>query len=136
MHLAPGYTAPIAASVKRAVGKPVIVTGWINQPQIAEVILAGGQADLCGMMRAMISDPEMPAKALAERTDDIRACIGCDQACIGRLGLDEGARHRGGSISDVCGYPGSQATLRLATLCGLTLRPSNERRLLVRPERK
>ena len=78
-----GYVAPFAAKIREQVGKPVIVTGRINQPQIAENILAEGQADLCGMTRALICDPDMPNKAHTERLDDIRACIGCNQACIG-----------------------------------------------------
>src|SRR6185295_6395108 len=59
MTIANGYTAPFAAALKAAVSQPVIVTGRINQPQIAEAILAAGQADACGMTRAMICDPEM-----------------------------------------------------------------------------
>jgi len=106
MHLAPGYTAPIAASVKRLVGKPVIVTGRINQPQVAEAILASGQADLCGMTRAMICDPQMPAKARAGRTNDIRACIGCDQACIGHF-------HKSAPVSCIQ-FPESGRELTLA----------------------
>ena len=61
----------------------MIATGRINQPQAAEEILASGDADLCGMTRAMICDPLMARKALRGRLDDIRACIGCNQACIG-----------------------------------------------------
>ena len=71
----------------RSVDKPVFVAGRINQPQIAEQVLASGQADLCGMTRAMICDPEMPAKTEAGRLDDIRACIACNQACIGHFHL-------------------------------------------------
>ena len=78
-----GYVAPFAAKIRDQVGKPVIVTGRINQPQIAERVLSEGQADLCGMTRALICDPEMPNKAHQERLEDIRACIGCNQACIG-----------------------------------------------------
>lgn len=78
------YLAPASAVVKRRVTKPVIVTGRINQPQEAEQIIVSGQADLCGMTRAMISDAEMPNKALAGQSDDIRACIACNQSCIGR----------------------------------------------------
>jgi pyruvate/2-oxoglutarate dehydrogenase complex dihydrolipoamide dehydrogenase (E3) component len=40
---------------------------------------------MCGMTRAMICDPEMPSKARADRSDDIRACIACNQACIGHM---------------------------------------------------
>ncbi len=50
-------------------------------------MLASGSADMCGMTRAMICDPEMPNKARAGATDDIRACIGCNQACIGHFQL-------------------------------------------------
>jgi len=87
MAINTGYVAPFAAAVKAVVSKPVIVAGRINQPQIAEQILALGQADLCAMTRAMICDPEMPSKAAAGRLDDIRACIGCNQACIGHFHL-------------------------------------------------
>lgn len=90
MAINTGYVAPFAAAVKAVVSKPVIVAGRINQPQIAEQILASGQADLCAMTRAMICDPEMPSKAAAGRLDDIRACIGCNQACIGHFHLGYG----------------------------------------------
>jgi len=92
MEIAPGYVAPRAATLKAATGLTVFVAGRINQPQLAEQILAAGQADMCGMTRAMISDPEMPNKARTGRLDEIRACIGCNQACIGHF-------HQGYSIS-------------------------------------
>jgi 2,4-dienoyl-CoA reductase-like NADH-dependent reductase (Old Yellow Enzyme family) len=82
-----GYVAPFAAAVKAKVSKPVFVAGRINQPQTAERILASGQADVCGMTRAMIVDPEMANKAREGRAEDIRACIGCNQACIGHFHL-------------------------------------------------
>lgn len=91
MHIAPpmafqpGYVAPDAAAFRRALAVPVFVAGRINQPQEAEAILAAGRADVCGMTRAMIADPEMPAKAARGAVDDIRACIGCNQACIGHF---------------------------------------------------
>ena len=76
------YLAPLAAAIKIQVNIPVFVAGRINQPQIAENVLVSGQADMCGMTRALISDPDMPAKALAGQLDDIRACVACNQACI------------------------------------------------------
>ena len=85
MAIEAGYLANPAERLRRAVAKPVFLAGRINQPQIAEAILAAGQADMCGMTRALISDPELPAKAKAGRLDDIRACIACNQACIGHL---------------------------------------------------
>lgn len=101
-----GYTAPFAALVTKIVSKPVIVTGRINQPQVAEQILSSGQADLCGMTRALICDPDMPAKARGGQVDDIRACIGCNQACIGHF-------HKGYPISCIQ-YPESGRELTLA----------------------
>ena len=85
MFIDAGYVAPLSAAVKARVGRPVFVAGRINQPQIAEQILANDQADMCGMTRATICDPKMPNKAEAGRLDDIRACIGCNQACIGHI---------------------------------------------------
>jgi 2,4-dienoyl-CoA reductase-like NADH-dependent reductase (Old Yellow Enzyme family) len=81
------YVAPFAKAMKAVVSKPVFVGGRINQPQIAEQVIASGQADMCGMTRAMIADPDMPRKAEAGRSDDIRACIACNQACIGHFHL-------------------------------------------------
>jgi len=92
-HIAPdmtnanGYVAPLAAKLRAEVTVPVLVAGRINQPQEAEQIIAAGQADACVMTRALICDPEMPTWAKAGQTDDIRACIGCNQACIGHFHL-------------------------------------------------
>ena len=77
------YVAPHAGTIKEVFSRSVFVAGRINQPQLAEQILEKGQADMCGMTRAMISDAEMPNKAKRGDLDDIRACIGCNQACIG-----------------------------------------------------
>ena len=85
MTEAHGYTAPYGAAVKARVTVPVIVTGRINQPHIAERIIAAGEADACGMTRAMICDPELGAKVTAGRSDDVRACIACNQACVGHF---------------------------------------------------
>jgi 2,4-dienoyl-CoA reductase-like NADH-dependent reductase (Old Yellow Enzyme family) len=85
MNMEPGYVAPFAAAVKEKTGKPVFVAGRINQPQVAEQILEGSSADMIGMTRAMIADPEMANKAREGGIDDIRACVGCNQSCIGRI---------------------------------------------------
>jgi 2,4-dienoyl-CoA reductase-like NADH-dependent reductase (Old Yellow Enzyme family)/thioredoxin reductase len=87
MHFANGYTAPLSARVKAVVSVPVLVAGRINQPQEAERILAADQADACVMTRALICDPDMPALAAQGRDDTIRACIACNQACIGHFHL-------------------------------------------------
>ena len=85
MNVETGYLAPLAHKVKGLVDIPVFVAGRINQPQDAERILATGQADMVGMTRAQICDPQMADKARKGQLDDIRACIGCNQACIGHM---------------------------------------------------
>ncbi len=85
MTMANGYTAPLAAATKAVVRVPVLVAGRVNQPQDAEHILELGQADAVAMTRALISDPRLPEKARAGRLDEIRACVGCNQACIGHF---------------------------------------------------
>ncbi|WP_136440940.1 FAD-dependent oxidoreductase [Pacificoceanicola onchidii] len=91
VHIAPpmfeevGYTAPLGQAIRDRTGVTTIVTGRLNQPQDAEQVIASGQADLCGMTRAMICDPDMADKARSGRAEDIRACIGCNQACIGHF---------------------------------------------------
>jgi 2,4-dienoyl-CoA reductase-like NADH-dependent reductase (Old Yellow Enzyme family) len=87
MAIEHGYVAPFAAAAKARVKTPIFVAGRINQPQDAEKILASGQTDMVGMTRAMICDPEMPKKAQEGRLDDVRACIACNQACIGHFHL-------------------------------------------------
>ncbi|MBT7611993.1 MAG: FAD-dependent oxidoreductase [Rhodospirillaceae bacterium] len=90
MFIETGYVAPYAATVKHKTSVPVFVAGRINQPQQAEEIVASGQADMIGMTRAQICDPAMAGKAEAGRVDDIRACIGCNQACIGHMHMGVG----------------------------------------------
>jgi 2,4-dienoyl-CoA reductase-like NADH-dependent reductase (Old Yellow Enzyme family) len=85
MSFAPAYVAPLAKRLKDAVSVPVMVAGRINQPQEGEQVIASGQADLVVMTRALICDPLMPSKAERGLVDEIRACIGCNQACIGHF---------------------------------------------------
>lgn len=92
MSFASGYMAPFSAKVKSHVKIPVFLAGRINQPQEADRLIGSGQADMCGMTRALICDPEMPNKAQEGRAEDIRACIACNQACIGHF-------HKGQPIS-------------------------------------
>ena len=90
-HIAPsmawpaGYTTPLSREVRAVVSVPVMVAGRVTQPQDAELILARGDADAVGMTRALIADPDLPRRAQEGRFEDIRACIGCNQACIGHF---------------------------------------------------
>ncbi len=85
MAVEAAYLAREAGTFKAGLSIPLFVTGRINQPQEAEAIIAKGQADVCGMTRALICDPQMPNKSERGRADDVRACIACNQACIGHF---------------------------------------------------
>jgi mycofactocin system FadH/OYE family oxidoreductase 2 len=87
MHTPLAYTAPLSAGIRSVIKLPVYCTNRINDPHLAEKILADGQADMIGMVRALICDPELPNKAMEGRLEDIRNCIACNQGCIGRMGL-------------------------------------------------
>ncbi|SDA13968.1 2,4-dienoyl-CoA reductase [Pseudomonas sp. NFPP10] len=85
MAVEAAYLAREAGTFKARLSIPLFVTGRINQPQEAEAIIAKGQADVCGMTRALICDPQMPNKSDSGRAEDVRACIACNQACIGHF---------------------------------------------------
>jgi mycofactocin system FadH/OYE family oxidoreductase 2 len=87
MHTPLGYTIPLSTAIRSVVNLPVYCTNRINDPHLAEKILADGQGDVINMVRALIADPKLPNKARAGRDADIRQCIACNQGCIGRMGL-------------------------------------------------
>jgi len=89
MHTPLGYTIPLAAGIKSVVNLPVFCTGRINDPIMAERVLANGQADMMGMVRAQICDPEMANKAKEGRLEEIRFCVADNQGCYGRVGLNK-----------------------------------------------
>ena len=82
-----GHMRAAAGAIREMVERPVFVTGRINQPHMAEETIIAGEADACGMTRALIADPEMPNRAREGRLDDIRACVACNQSCIGHAHL-------------------------------------------------
>lgn len=87
MHVPLAYTAPLSAAIRGVVDIPVYASNRINDPHLAETILAQGQGDMINMVRGLIADPFLPVKARQGRDDDIRHCIACNQGCIARVGL-------------------------------------------------
>ncbi|MGD8519938.1 MAG: NAD(P)/FAD-dependent oxidoreductase [Desulfobacterales bacterium] len=67
-----------ASQVKAALDIPVMAVGRINDPYIADEIIAKGQADLVCIGRGLLADPDMPRKAKEARFDEIRTCIACN----------------------------------------------------------
>jgi 2,4-dienoyl-CoA reductase-like NADH-dependent reductase (Old Yellow Enzyme family) len=80
-----GLFVPQARQIRAAVDLPLLVVTRIRTAAYAEQVLRSGTADLVGMNRALIADPELPAKARSGLLDDIRPCIGCNQGCLGRI---------------------------------------------------
>ena len=80
----PGITLPHGANVKYAAAikkvlkqTPVVTVGAISSPEMAEEILARGDADFIGVCRALIADPDLPEKARTGRAEEIRPCLRC-----------------------------------------------------------
>ncbi len=74
----------LAEEIKKVVSIPVIGAYRIRRPEMADDILVKGKADLVGMARALIADPEFPKKAMEGREEEIRPCIACCR-CLDRV---------------------------------------------------
>jgi NADPH-dependent 2,4-dienoyl-CoA reductase/sulfur reductase-like enzyme len=90
MHYAPMYVPSLhlrhlARGIKDAVSVPILAVGRIVAPDDAESLLASGDADLVGMTRAQIADPELANKAARGALEEIRYCVGANEGCLGRL---------------------------------------------------
>ncbi|MDX1300074.1 MAG: NADPH-dependent 2,4-dienoyl-CoA reductase, partial [Pseudomonas sp.] len=72
----------VTAKLKGEVSIPLITTNRINTPEIAEQVLAEGDADMVSMARPFLADPDFVNKAAEGRSDEINTCIGCNQACL------------------------------------------------------
>lgn len=82
----PAHLHEMAGRFRAAVpGIPAFVVGRIVDPQVAEEVLERGDADMVGMLRAHIADPEIVNKTREGRLDEIRYCISCNQECFARV---------------------------------------------------
>lgn len=77
-----GAYSYLARGIKEVVDVPVLAANRINNPFLASEIIASGQADMVGMARALLADPELPLKTAAGRFKEIRPCIACNQGCF------------------------------------------------------
>lgn len=82
-----GTFVPLAAAIKQKVNLPVVAVGRINRPDLAESILANGQADLIAIGRQLIADPFWPNKVAEGRVDEIIECDSCNHCWRGLLGV-------------------------------------------------
>lgn len=74
--------AQVTGRLRKKLTVPLITSNRINMPEVAEAVLARGDADLISMARPMLADPEIVNKARDGREDEINTCIGCNQACL------------------------------------------------------
>ena len=92
-YMKDGWRSYMAKAVKEKFGKPCVTTGNIRNPEVAEKILADGDADIIGMGRGLIADPEWVNKVEAGKLDCLRKCISCNIGCAGhRIGLNKPIR--------------------------------------------
>lgn len=75
----------VTRKLKGKVNVPLITTNRINDPQVAEAILARGDADMVSMARPFLADAELLTKAQSGREEEINTCIGCNQACLDQI---------------------------------------------------
>ena len=131
-----GCLVHLAERVKRAVETPVMAVGRINNAVLADRIVREGRADLTAMGRALIADPELPARAERGELETIRPCIGCntcfDEAIMraqplfcavnARVGAEEEReiKHAGTprSVAVLGGGPAGMEAARVAALRG------------------
>ena len=72
----------VTAHFRKELSVPVITSNRINTPEVAEQVLARGDADMVSMARPFLADPDFVRKAEDNRADEINTCIGCNQACL------------------------------------------------------
>ena len=77
----------VTARLKGMVSVPLVTSNRINTPELAEEVLAGGDADMISMARPFLADAEFVKKASEDRSDEINTCIGCNQACLDHIFL-------------------------------------------------
>jgi NADPH-dependent 2,4-dienoyl-CoA reductase/sulfur reductase-like enzyme len=125
-----------AEEIKKAVNIPMIASGSITTPHLAEMIMEQGKADFISLGRPLLADPYFPLKAEEGRPEDIRPCIRCLDGCITR-GLAKGSinctvnaalgkeEESGGTpaakarrVAVIGGGPGGMEAARVAALRG------------------
>lgn len=85
MHTPSGFMVELAEQLKGNVQLPVMASYQIQTPEMADEIISKGQADLIGMVRPLICDPDFPKKAREGRAEDIRYCVKDNKGCVGRI---------------------------------------------------
>jgi 2,4-dienoyl-CoA reductase-like NADH-dependent reductase (Old Yellow Enzyme family)/thioredoxin reductase len=78
MYFPEGYMTPLAEALKEVIQIPVILSGRLGNPVLADKVLKEGKADFIGLGRPLIADPDWPKKVAEGRVKHIRQCIACN----------------------------------------------------------
>ncbi len=76
-----GYELPTSIPITHNVKVPTLVTGRFRTLEECDQVIRAGDADMVGLVRATIADPQLVAKSLAGQADRVRPCIACNQSC-------------------------------------------------------
>lgn len=85
MHEPAGFEMETSAPISTRLDVPTIVIGRFRTLEEADQVIRAGEADMVGMVRATIADPDLVNKSAAGDPDAVRPCIACNQGCIGQL---------------------------------------------------
>lgn len=80
-----GFFVDIAAQIKKSVNIPVSTVGRIFNPKMAESILEADKADIIGLGRILLADPDWVNKVKENKFEDIRECISCNKGCTDNI---------------------------------------------------
>jgi len=84
-YMSHGCMADMARQAKQAVDIPVMAVGRMDDPSVATAVIEEGSADMVVVGRGLLADPEWPNKVKSGKIEEIRPCLGCHDACTGRL---------------------------------------------------
>lgn len=90
MHEPMGYELPTSVPITRKVKSPTMVVGRFRTLEECDQVIRAGDADMVGLVRAMIADPDLVNKSLAGNVEQVRPCIGCNQACVSQVSTEHG----------------------------------------------
>jgi NADPH-dependent 2,4-dienoyl-CoA reductase/sulfur reductase-like enzyme len=85
MHEPMGYELPTSVPISRHVKSPTMVIGRFRTLEECDAVIRAGDADMVGLVRAMIADPDLVNKSLAGKAEEVRPCIACNQACVANV---------------------------------------------------
>ena len=90
MHEPVGYELPTSVPITRHVKLPTMVVGRFRTLEECDQVIRSGDADMVGLVRAMIADPDLVNKSLAGKAEEVRPCIACNQACVAQVATEHG----------------------------------------------